>query len=229
VRTTAVIVAMLALAVCAALLGCGGRTSDSHGDGCADCSGTTPTPPPADAGNSVTVDATTDGSLADEPNDAAADAIDATIGPPAACAGGCACFSTPDACTASQCTPRSFVEPDGATGFACANLPLGFVCEHNGGRCLGAGARCPNYGSPNDCDPWPSAGAFCCLDQPDAGTNAADASDQDADAATTDAGDADAHGCVCSMAYGPCGALNPCGCCNVSRLTCGPGYCLYAP
>jgi hypothetical protein len=77
--------------------------------------------------------------------------------------------------------------------------------------------------------PAPDAGTDANLaDSP--GERSADASDEDAAAATNDAGDAGADGCVCSMAYGPCGALNPCGCCKVFRLTCGPpSVCLSAP
>ena len=86
--------------------------------------------------------------------------------------GGCACVRTPDACATARCTLVSANAPDGAIGFACRNGPLGFRCTTNmGGRCVDVGSACLSRSSlpTNDCDTWPSTGAFCCLDPVDAG------------------------------------------------------------
>jgi hypothetical protein len=172
----AVVTLTLAVAACALALACG-QTCKCEGDVCTDCSGTTPTAPAPDGGtpdasNLAVVDATVDGLSGDASDSGVADAIDSTVGPTPACAGGCACNNTADACAASGCTLGSAHEPDGATVFDCRNLPLGLVCGGRGGRCLAAGVTCANPASYNDCDLWPSTGALCCLDQFDAGTDA---------------------------------------------------------
>jgi hypothetical protein len=106
------------------------------------------------------------------------------------CAAGCLCFNTPDSCAAAACTLASVLEPDGSTAFLCGNAPLGFACQGHHGQCLPAGATCLNPATPEqvgtyDCDPWPSTGAFCCLDQADAGDGGGM---QDADAAASEDG-----------------------------------------
>jgi hypothetical protein len=207
---------LLALA-CSQMLECAKCKCD--GDVCTDCPGSTVATAPPDTDGANVVDATLDAQPIGAPPDVTAAGQDGVVDLPIGCAGGCACFNSPDACAAHFCSLATVMESDGASLFECINGPLGFICETEwGGRCLDAGSTCANPAPKYNCDPWPSTGAFCCMDQVDAG----DGGDiSDAQLGDLDGGASDAEGGACTSLYRPCDAQV---CCEGMRCF-GNGTC----
>jgi hypothetical protein len=183
--------------------GCGSREAAADSDGAA-----------GPDGNEVAMDGASndDATQAHVAQDASPDGDGSGRQPPADCAGGCSCFMTPDACT-HGCTPTSGHEADGSVVFGgCSNFPLGTVCGTSNGRCIRANAPCADPLSElylDDCDPWPSTGAFCCLDS--AGTLDASQDDGDGAGASTDDAGCPAGEQQCPGCGGPfCTAASTC-------------------
>jgi hypothetical protein len=197
----ALIVAVLVLGLCAVALACGGRTCTCHGDVCEDCSGTAPTARASDVGGPAAFDATIESTASGTSDDRDARGLldDASQGRADAEQQGDAAKSATDV-TASDAQGSIDASPNMGL---CPNATL-VLCPN--GFCADLANDSSHCGS---CAHQCSLGTACSGGICQAIVTGADS-------------------CVCSMLYGPCGALSPCGCCPGVSLYCASNsYCFF--